>query len=89
MYCDIIFSFFVLGYNERTWEPSQNLDNCPEMLKEYMLAVKLKRQEQKKAKKAQHDEEQSTNTTRFNQRVVSKKNAKAINYKKVIIRFYI
>jgi hypothetical protein len=68
-----------LGYDERTWEPSRNLDNCLEKLKEYKLAVKSRRQQDEKNKESSTEKE----TRVDDQRVVSVKNAKTINYKKV------
>jgi hypothetical protein len=56
-----------LGYDERTWEPSQNLDNCYEKLEEYTLA------------KSKNKVLSATKEIK----VVSLKNARTINYKKV------
>ncbi|CAG8451728.1 13032_t:CDS:2 [Funneliformis caledonium] len=69
------------GYDERTWEPSQNLNNCKEKLHEYKLGVRG-RQEPNKLKKGERDDDSSTTTKSSNQRVVAKKDAKTINYKR-------
>lgn len=71
--------FFILGYDDRTWEPSKNLDNCPEIIKEYKLAVKSRRQQEEQNKKSPG----AKGTGFINQRVVSVKNARTINYVKV------
>ncbi|CAI2176388.1 1009_t:CDS:10 [Funneliformis geosporum] len=70
------------GYDERTWEPTSNLNNCSEKLQEYKLFIRGQRQEQNKTKKGEHDDDASATTKSNNQRVVSKKDAKTINYKK-------
>lgn len=77
----IFLSFFILGYDDRTWEPSKNLDNCIEILKEYKLAVKSRRQQEEKNKKS--PAAKGTSFINQNQRVVSVKNARTINYVKV------
>ncbi|GBB91074.1 hypothetical protein RclHR1_01820003 [Rhizophagus clarus] len=70
------------GYDDRTWEPSKNLNNCPDILKEYKLTIKSKRQQEEQNKKSP-----TTKGTGFinqDQRVVSVKNARTINY----VKFY-
>ncbi|CAB5203051.1 M-phase phosphoprotein 8-like isoform X1 [Rhizophagus irregularis DAOM 181602=DAOM 197198] len=79
---DVYYCVKWKGYDDRTWEPSKNLDNCIEILKEYKLAVKSRRQQEEKNKKS--PAAKGTSFINQNQRIVSVKNARTINY----VKFY-
>ena len=50
-----------LGYKDPTWEPEENLENCQELLKDFLLSQIMKKlKSSKKPEKTENDSDECT-----------------------------